>query len=83
MKDPKLDQVENDLKDHLVECATNYSELKAITEIQNSKLDGQNERIDRLTWDVKRLGALIVKAAGWIIATLVSAVAYLASHMLK
>lgn len=83
MRDPKLDKVETDLKDHLVECASNYSELKATTEIQNGKLDLQNGRIDRLSLEVKSLGRLITKAAGWIIATLVSAVAYLASHLLK
>ena len=83
MDDDKLDQVQNDLKDHLVECATNYSELKSITEVQNNKLDNQNERIDRLSYDVKRLGNLVIKAAGWIITTLVGAVAYLAEHILK
>ena len=76
MQDQDLDQVKTDLSSHLIECAENYSELKAETEIQNSKIDALSEQ-------VRGLVKVIVAACGWLVVSLTSAIAYLVNHFIK
>lgn len=73
MQDQDLDQVKTDLQAHLVECASNYQELKSETQAQNSK-------IDYLAKTVEKLADVIVGSAVGLVAVLLAGIGFLLEH---
>jgi len=69
----ELDQVKTDLQQHLIECTTNYAELKSETKAQNAK-------IDYLTKTVEKLGEIIVGSAGGLLVLLLGIIGFLLQH---
>ncbi|WP_179400665.1 hypothetical protein [Burkholderia guangdongensis] len=71
-----LDAVRATMNTHLFECAQNYAELHAITEVQNAK-------IDALTKTVSTLTTVIISSVGFAFATVVTVAGYLAKLYLS